>query len=170
MLLPDRMVHRRVVAGHLGCPVCGWNTAWTDGIPDFGDGWNAAHGPPFDAAAAVAMLGLGGPGGCIAVAGCAGALAQPLAGLLHGVAVVAINPPATVSPTDGVSVLRSGAWPLKEHSMRGVVLGADAQRWRDQAIATTLPGLRTVGTGDPPTGSGIELLAHAGGVWVVTHR
>ena len=31
VLLPDRMDQRRVVAGHLGCPVCGWSTAWTDG-------------------------------------------------------------------------------------------------------------------------------------------
>ncbi|MGH7582219.1 MAG: hypothetical protein ACREL5_03225 [Gemmatimonadales bacterium] len=170
VLLPDRMDHRRVIAGHLGCPICGWNTSWTDAIPDFGGGWSAEDGPPFDAAGAAAMLGLGGPGGLVALAGAAGALAPKLAELLHGVAIVAINPPAAVQPSEEISVLRSGAWPLKEHSMRGVVLGADAGRWRDQAIATTLPGLRTIASGDPPSGAGIELLAHAGGIWVVRHR
>lgn len=170
MLLPDRMDRRSVAAGHLGCPICGWSTAWTDFVPDFGDGWRSASALPFDAAAAQAMLGIDGPGGWVALAGAAGALAPTLPALLPGVAFVAVNPPAVVEPTEAVSVLLSGAWPLKTHSMRGVILGDDAAPWRDLAVATTLPGLRTVGCGAVPDGDGVQLLGNADGVWLATHR
>ena len=168
MLLPDRMEQRRVMAGHLGCPMCGWSTAWTDGIPDFGDSWRATGTPPFDASGAHAMLGMDGPGGWVALAGNAGALATELATLLPGVSLVAVNPPAQFAD-DSTTVVLSGAWPLKTHSMRGVILGSDAMIWRDAAIQSTLPGLRTVGVGEAPSGSNIQLLGDAGGVWVVKH-
>jgi hypothetical protein len=168
VLLPDLIDKRRVIAGHLGCPICGWSTAWTDGVPDFGASWRGGGFPPFDAAAARALLGVDGPGGWIALAGNAGALAGPLQALLGDVAVVAINPPPMTDPS--ISVVLSGEWPLKAHAMRGVVLGADAAGWRDVALHTTLPGLRCVGVGDPPAGPGVELMADAGGVWVATHR
>ena len=102
------------------------------------------------------MLGLDGPGGWVALAGSAGALATSLTRLLPGVACVAINPPEPVQPADGVSVLLSGAWPLKTHSMRGVILGEDASDWREAALATTLPGFRTVGCGEAPAGGGVQ--------------
>ncbi|MGH7592240.1 MAG: hypothetical protein ACRELE_00060 [Gemmatimonadales bacterium] len=170
VLLPDRMNRRHVAAGHLGCPVCGWSTAWTDGIPDFGGGWRADEVAILDAAAAQALLGVEGPGGWIALACTAGSLATSLAALLPGVAYVAVNPPPDVTPIDAISVLLSGIWPLKSHSMRGVILGEDAARWRDSTVATTLPGLRTVGAGEPPAGPGVQLLGNAGGVWVATHQ
>jgi hypothetical protein len=170
VLLPDRMEERRVVAGHLACPVCGWSTDWTDGVADFGGTWCGQGAPPFDASAAHAMLGIDGPGGWIALAGNAGALADSLGALLPGVLIVAINPPVTIEPSAQVSVMLSDSWPLKTHSMRGVIVGSDASRWRDAALATTLPGLRTVGCGEPPTVSGVQLLGDAGGVWVATHK
>ncbi len=170
VLLPDRMDQRRVIAGHLGCPICGWSTTWTDGVPDFGEGWRAEGAPAFDAIAAHAMLGIDGPGGWIALVGNAAALVTAITALLPGVGFVAVNPPATVSPTSNVSVLLSGAWPFKAHSMRGVILGDDASQWRAAAVATTLPGLRTIGSGEPPAGEHIQLLGNAGGVWVVAGR
>ncbi|MES1259236.1 MAG: hypothetical protein ABUL71_01480, partial [Gemmatimonadota bacterium] len=69
VLLPDRMDQRRVIAGHLGCPICGWSAAWSDGIPDFGGGWDSTGAPPFDANGAHALLGLDGPGGWVALGG-----------------------------------------------------------------------------------------------------
>jgi hypothetical protein len=168
VLLPDRMDARRVVAGHLGCPVCGWSTAWSDGVPDFGNGWRSTNTPPFDAAAVHAMLGVDGPGGWIALAGSAGSLVEDLAVLMPGVWLVAINPAATIMPSSTTSVLIGSAWPLKAHSMRGVVLGADAIEWRDAAVRSTLPGLRTIGCGEVPTD--VQLLAEAEGVWVGTHK
>lgn len=168
VLLPDRMDGRRVLAGHLGCPTCGWGTAWTDAVPDYGGGTPGAGAPAFDAAAALALLGLEGPGGWLALAGRAGALASELAALLPGVALVAVNPPGAVIPDASVSVLRSAVWPLKRHAMRGVIVGADAAPHAAAALASVLPGLRAAGEGEPPSlGTGDEVLASAGGVWVV---
>lgn len=158
------------MAGHLGCPVCGWSTAWSDGVPDFGDAWCGEGAPPFDADAAHAMLGLDGPGGWVALAGNAATLAETLVALLPGVSFVALNPPRDFVVNATSNVMLSGSWPLKIHSMRGVILGSDASRWRDAAIATTLPGLRTVGCGEVPSGENVQLLGDAGGVWVATHR
>lgn len=171
VLLPDRMEGRRVVAGHFGCPACGWNTAWTDGIPDFKEGWRSSESPPYDAAAAVALLGVVGPGGWLALAGSAGALAPELAALLPGVSMVAINSSVEVVPADQVSVIVSGAWPIKARAMRGVVLGGDATGWRDAALGSVLPGLRAVGSGAPPPATpGVELLGSEAGLWVVRRR
>ena len=168
VLLPDRMDGRLVIAGHLGCPVCGWGTSWTDAIPDFGGGTPGEGSPAFDAAAAVALLGVEGPGGWLALVGRAGALAADLTALLPGVGLVVVNPPDGVMPDAAINVLRSGAWPLKRHAMRGVVIGADQNAMTVPALGSALPGLRVVGEGSPPTlGVGDELLADAGGAWVM---
>ena len=170
VLLPDQVVERRVVAGHLGCPVCGWGVAWTDGIPVFGDAPAAAGPFAFDAAAAVAMLGVSGPGGWVATSGAAGAIAHDLAEALPGVRIVAVNPPPDVAARGEVSVIRSAVWPVKRGSMRGVVIGADA-RDREESALSALPGLRACGSGDVPVDhSGMELLASAGGAWVLQVR
>jgi hypothetical protein len=169
VLLPDRVDQRRVIAGHLGCPACGWGTAWSDGVPTFG----AVHDTPaqfaFDADAAVAMLGMSGPGGWVATAGSAGVIAHDLAAALLGVRVVAVNPPAGVEATGEVSVVLSPTWPLKRASMRGVVLGGEAGD-RMAAVSSALPGLRACGAGDPPVDAATELLASAGDAWVVRVR
>lgn len=171
VLLPERTDVRRVLAGQLGCPVCGWGISWSDGVPDFGDGTRSSTEPPFDADAAHAMLGLDGPGGWVALAGEAGALAHALAAMLPGVHVVAINPPPSVDAVGEVSIVMSGAWPLKAHSMRGVVIGRDARAMRDAAIASALPGLRVVGAGPPPSGRpDVELLAAVADHWVIRAR
>lgn len=168
VLLPDRMDGRLVTAGHLGCPVCSWGTSWTNAIPDYGGGTPGTGAPAFDATAVLALLGLEGPGGWLALAGRAGALAGELTTLLPGVGVVAINPPEGVVSDAAINVLRSGAWPLKRHAMRGVVIGADATAMAPSALASALPGLRVAGEGSPPAlGVGDELLADAGGAWVI---
>lgn len=168
VLLPDQMQGRNVTAGHLGCPVCGWSTAWSDGIPDFGGGDRSSAAPPCEASAAAVLLGLNGPGGWLALVGGAGALASDLTELLPGISLVAINPPAD---TTHANVLLSGRWPLKSQSLRGVVVGSDAEVWNEAALRSVLPGLRAVGTGEPPTVvPGAELLASADGVWVVRRR
>ncbi len=168
VLIPDQMEGRRVIAGHLGCPVCGWNTDWGDGVPVFGTAPEpATTSPPFDAESALAMLGIEGPGGWLALGGRAGALAGQLTALLPDVSVVAVNPPEGVAPSDRVSVIRSAAWPIKRHAMRGVVLGEDAVDGAT-ALGSALPGLRVVGEGPLPTlGTGDAVIAEAGGVWVV---
>lgn len=169
VLIPERMEGRRVMAGHLGCPACGWGTAWSDGVPDFGGIEEAGRGPaPFDAEAALALLGLDGPGGWVAFAGRAGTLAHAFTILLPNVNIVAVNPPAAVPSHGTVSVIRSAVWPIKKHSMRGVVLGADAADLAEQAIRSVLPGLHAAGDGPPPSlGIGDQLVGQAPGAWVV---
>ncbi len=169
VLLPDRVDDRRVTGGHLGCPVCGWGVDWTDGIPDFGNARFGADDFPFDAPAAVALLGIDGPGGWVATAGAAGAIAHDLATMLPGVRVVAVNPPRAVEASGEVSVVRSGAWPVKSAAMRGVVIGADVAP-RAVAVSSVLPGLRACGAGVMPDRTGVELVASAGDAWVVRVR
>jgi hypothetical protein len=168
VLIPEQMDGRRVIAGHLGCPACGWGTAWTEGVPIF-DGLLASSGlPAFDASAALALLGLDGPGGWVAFAGRAGALAHDFAGLLPNVNIVAVNPPAAVRSEGAVSVIRSSVWPIKQRAMRGVVIGEDATALAGGAIGSVLPGLRAAGEGSPPAlGIGDQVVGEAPGAWVV---
>jgi hypothetical protein len=164
VLLPDRMEGRDVVAGHLGCPVCGWSTDWQDSVPRFGAGHEAAGRFPLDAEGAAALLGLGGPGGWVGLAGSAGTLAPALQQSLEGVSLVAVNPPADLAVGTGLSLLRADRWPLKRHALRGVLLGEDALAWWRDAIGSVLPGLRLVGAGPAP--EGLDVLAATDGVWL----
>lgn len=170
VLIPNAMDGRRVTAGHLGCPVCGWSTDWDDGVPVFGDVTMPEGEPRFDAAAALAMLGLEGPGGWLALVGTAGALAHGLAALLPDVGIVAVNPPEGVASVGAVSVIRSPVWPIKRHAMRGVVIGKGTMQAAD-AVQSALPGLRVVGEGiRPDLGPGDELVGETPEVWVIRHR
>jgi hypothetical protein len=124
--------------------------------------------PSFDASAALALLGLDGPGGWVAFAGRVGALAHEFAALLPNVNIVAVNPPATVPSEAAVSVIRSSVWPIKQRAMRGVVVGTDAVELAGAALASVLPGLRAAGEGSaPPLGVGDQLVGEAPGAWVV---
>jgi hypothetical protein len=167
VLLPSRMEARRVVAGHLGCPFCGWNTDWDDGIPDFGGGRRLEGEPAFDAEQLHAMLGIEGPGGWVALGGRAGLMAAELSELLPNVGIVAINPPPEVASSGGVSVLTSGVWPIKRHALRGAVVGLDASEWFAAALDSVLPSRHLIGEGVALDAPRAKLLATAGGVWVV---
>jgi hypothetical protein len=170
VLLPDQVDHRDVVAGHLGCPICGWSCAWTDRTPDFGGGWRSdAASPCASGSDAQALLGIDGPGGWIALAGSAGRIALELQESLPGVGIVAVNPPADLRSSGTISVLLSGTWPLKAHAIRGAILGSDATAWTASALASVLPGLRIVGAGPRPEGAA-EVIGEAGGVWVAKRR
>lgn len=171
VLLPATMDGRDVIAGDLGCPVCGWSIHWDDRIPDFGGGTVSTASPPFDADALAALLGVDGPGGWIALAGSLAGLAPALADLLPGVSVIAVNPPGAVSDDPRIQVLRSGRWPIRRASMRGVAVGGDAAGFLPDAIGSALPGLRVVGEGEPPGDIGAAaLLASGDGVWVLQAR
>jgi uncharacterized protein YbaR (Trm112 family) len=170
VLLPDEVKGRSVRTGHLGCPICGRTYVLRDGVPDFGGTpASAAPGTELGAEAIIALVGLSGPGGYLALVGAPSRTWREVERLSPGVALVAVNPAAGVGDEPGLSVLRSERLPLKSHSMRGVVLGrpfADDQRWVDEAVRAVLPGLRVVGEGSFPGEDQLELLATAGGVWV----
>lgn len=167
VLLPDRMDGRRVMAGHLGCPYCGWSTSWDGGPVDFGGGHRVGGEPPFDALAAHAMLGIDGPGGWVALVGRAAAIAPQLGHLLPHVGIVAINPPPHLADSDEVSIVISGTWPIRTHALRGAVVGLDASEWQVAALASVLPARHLVAEGALPADLAAKLLATGGGVWVV---
>jgi hypothetical protein len=168
VMLPDRMEGREVRAGHLGCPVCGWSTPFSEGVVEFGGGTWSDAATSLSAESVPALLGVSGPGGYVALVGAAAGVIPELEPLMPGIALVAVNPPIALAGA-GASILRGRDLPLKASSMRGVVLGRDLAgdpAWLASAVRATLPGLRVVGEGDPPAIPGIELLGSAAGVWV----
>ena len=174
VLLPECMDERSVRRGTLGCPICDRRFTIRDGALDVGD---APRPPPpdtgLDAEAATALIGLGGPGGYLVLAGAPAGLWREIAALTPGVALVAVNPPEAVKDGGQVSVIRSGRIPLKSRSMRGVVLGrpfGGEESWVREAARVVLPGLRVVGEGTTPAAELIDLMADAAGVWVGTAR
>jgi uncharacterized protein YbaR (Trm112 family) len=174
VLLPDRMEDRSVREGRLGCPVCGRTYMITDGVLDVGGAGSPDPGPTLlTAEATTAFIGLSGPGGYLVLVGGPAAAWREVAERNHGVALVAVNPPADVRDEPGLSVLRGGALPIKSRSMRGVALGkpwGDDPAWVREAARVVLPGLRIAGEGQGPDETVIELMAATGGVWVGTPR
>lgn len=171
VLLTGKLAGRRVVTGHLGCPVCGREVKIRDGVVDFTGATPGSGGSTLSAEAVATFLGLGGPGGWVALAGSAGRIAAGLAALLPGVQIVAINPPGEEESAEAVSVVRSPRLPLKSGSMRGIVLGADLAgraEWVSDAVRAVLPGLRVVVEAPVPaeTPPGVEILASAPACWV----
>jgi uncharacterized protein YbaR (Trm112 family) len=171
VLLPERMEGRSVRSGHLGCPVCGRTFPLADGVLDTGDvpAPGVGSGTILDADALTALVGLHGPGGYLTLVGAVASLWSDVAQLNPGVALVAVNPPAEVSDTPTLSVLRGARLPIKSGSMRGVVLGrsfAEDPYWIREAARVVLPGLRVVGEGRDPAPELVELVASADGVWV----
>jgi hypothetical protein len=169
VLLPDVVERRDVRCGRLGCPVCNWETTFSDGVVDLGGGAPAVAPSALTADAVRAFLGLSGPGGYAALVGGPAALASELAPSLRGVALVLVNPPAGTVAEMPASVLRGARLPVKSASMRGIVVGADFASdpaWVNDAVNAVLPGLRIVVEGAPLDLPGVEVLAEAVGVWV----
>jgi len=177
VLLPRQMTGRSVIGGMLGCPICLAEYPVQDGILELGAAppvtdYSARADDP-SAEVLHTFLGLEGPGGFVVLIGDIAREAEALTGLLPGVAMVAVNPPPSVRPTAVISVVHSPVLPLKQRSVRGLVLGspeaADAE-WRDRAVGAVLPGLRLVGRETAPALAEFELLASAGGWWVGRRR
>jgi hypothetical protein len=172
VLFPHVMEGRRVVRGVLGCPVCQAEYPIVAGVAELGEPptWSGVRGSGSSSLAPdglLALLGLEGPGGFLALVGTAAQFGAELAELLPGVQCVAINPPSGFDPAGKVSLVQAARWPLRVRSMRGVVIAGGAAadpEWRDRAARSVLPGLRIVGEGQPPVG---DLLAAAGGWWVL---
>jgi uncharacterized protein YbaR (Trm112 family) len=185
VLLPSEITQRSVRTGQLGCPVCGRTYTVREGIAELGAAPPASDarlpaaptpeaGGHLTAGVMHVLLGLEGPGGYAVLCGSAAAAWGELAELLPGVALVAVNPPADVADSPPVlSAVYSPIIPMKQRSMRGVVLApeyAGDPHWQAEAARVTLPGLRIVGRGPEPTIPGLELLATAGGTWVAARR
>lgn len=170
VLLPDGVRDRQVLGGHLGCMDCGEVYPIRDGAARFTD----APPPPepsrrLTGDAVAALLGLGGPGGYVALVGGAAAAWPAFAAAVEGVHVLAVNPPEGLPGGAGVSVVRGATIPVRGRHLRGVALGAGFAsdgRWRSEALRCLLPGQRLVGEGTTPSSPELEVLASADGVWV----
>ena len=169
VLLPDVVEQRDVRSGRLGCPVCQWETSFTDGVVDFGGGRAATRPSALTGEAVRAFLGVSGPGGYVALVGTPARLAPELAQAFRGVALVLVNPPEETVAEPPSSVLLAARIPLKSASMRGIVVGADFGSdpvWVEEALGSVLGGLRIVVEGTVPDLPGLEVLAEADGVYV----
>lgn len=169
ILLPERMEGRLVREGVLGCPVCQREYRVSESIPAFGAPPPVPEAASVTADAALALLGLDGPGGYVALIGSAGAVAGALAERLPGVRFVLVNPPPGIVPDETRSVLHATRLPLKRASMRGAVISADHAAdpaWLAATAGCVLSGLRLVAEGRAPALPGVAVLAEAGGWWV----
>lgn len=177
---PVTMDGRDVVRGGLACPVCGAEYPIIDRIAWFGPRDEAVRdvraGAPASALTAEAVatfLDLQGGGGYLLLVGGAGRLGPALVPLVPNVALVAVNPPQGIAPELALTVLHSPrALPVKAHSVRAVVLGADVAQgpWLDAGVAALLPGLRLVVEDETAAPGGIVDLARGAGVLVGEKR
>lgn len=174
VLLPDGVEGRRVQSGHLGCMECGKVFPVRGGVAEFASApTEIAPSDRLTGPAMAAFLGLGGPGGYVAMVGAAAGAWADFAAVTEGVHVLAVNAPAGTVAGPGVSLATAGRLPVKSRHLRGVVLGpgfADDAGWRAEAVRALLPGGRAVGEGETPSAPELEVLASADGVWVARTR
>jgi hypothetical protein len=169
VLLPDAVDQRRVIRGSLGCPVCGRIIEVVGGIARFAPVERGGAETALSAGGVLALAGISGPGGYLALVGSVGGLAAELELLLPQVHFVLVNPPGEIVPSPRASIVESDRVPLKSASMRSVVVGGDLgadPRWVEDAARAVLPGNRLVVEGEPMEIGATELLASAPGAWV----
>lgn len=172
VLVPETIVERRVTRGSIGCPTCRREYPIVEGIVEFGFAdvvdYPAADSLP-DPQVVQALLGLGSPGGFVALIGSAASGAPQLTRLLDGVHFVGVNPPPDVEASRFLSPLRSARGiPLKTGVARGVVVGADHARppWLEDGVRVLLRGQRIVVLRELGELNGVERLAVGDGLWV----
>lgn len=174
VLLPDAVLDRQVRSGQLGCMDCGRVYPVREGVVEFTPAvTDIRRSERLTGPAVAALLGLGGPGGYVAMVGGAGEQWEAFAAEVEGVHVLAVNPPPGVLGGRGASVAWAGRIPVKSRHLRGVVLGpgvAEDAAWVAEAVRCLLPGLRVVGEGKTPSAPELEVLASADGVWVSRTR
>jgi uncharacterized protein YbaR (Trm112 family) len=174
VVAPDEMVGRTITRGLVGCPTCRREYPIADGVVRFGDAGPA--GPEGAAGAALpdpevvqALLGLGGPGGFVVLAGTATRLAGGLAERMGGVHFVGVDAPPDVGVSPTLSLLTHPEQiPLRAAMARGVMLGAEyaTPPWIAEATRVLLDGLRLVVAREDVVAPGLERLAAGRGLWV----
>jgi hypothetical protein len=178
IVAPDEMDGRRVVRGIVGCPVCEAEYKIEAGIVGFGEDPLLAIGSRSDdltvednpsAEAVQALLDLSGPGGYVALVGSGARLAEQLSESAAGVHFVGINPPPELRETPNLSLLRSPALiPLRDNSVRGVLLGKEyaRSRWMEEAGRVLAAAGRLVAVVDDLSATGVRQLVVGQGMWV----
>ena len=176
----DRQEGRYIADGSLGCPVCSAHYPIAGFIADFRD-----HPRPRDTAGdaggamdddailrTAAMLDARVAGARYVLVGEWGRLAQGLA-LSYDVHCVVVNPPASVLPAEGISIVLADArLPLARESMQGAALDAVATaspRLFAGALAAVRGGGRIVTPAGTPVDSGARPVAQDA-QWRVAER
>lgn len=171
VLSTAEMSGRSVRAGVVGCPVCRREYQIVRGTVVFATAPVPASAPhAVDAQTLQALLDLSGPGGYVVLLGSAARHAIGLAGLMHGIHFIGINPPADAEDLPILSLLQSESTiPLKTSMARAVVAGTEmaTPAWLAEAQRVLLRGRRLViesETVTPP--QGVNRLAAGQGLWV----
>jgi len=197
VLSTAEMVGRSVRSGMVGCPVCRREFRIINGIVDFGRAGSGQRSepvrapgdglappataprsplpassdrPPLPAPQVLqALLDLSGPGGIVALVGQAARYGEGLAGLMAGIHFVGINGPVDLTELPVLSLaVAPDQIPLRDASVRGVVVGADAARapWLGEAVRVLLRGRRLVIEGEDAAPPGVTRRAAGDGLWV----
>ncbi len=177
---PVLMDGRDVVRGGLACPVCRAEyaiierVAWLAPPEERVTGADPSAAPSALTAEAVrTFLDLQGQGGFVVTVGTAGRIGRDLAALLPGVSFAAVNPPPAVTPSLELSVVRSPRLlPIRRHSLRAVIVGADVAGgpWLAAAADALLTGLRIIVEDEGTAPPGIVELARGAGLFVGEKR
>ncbi len=176
----DRLVDREVIAGRLGCPVCGATYEISNGVVDF-DGDDESRSDPHrrdagrisavgadDAIRLAAMLDLASPGGLVVLEGAWSAAGEMLASFIDARLLV-MNPPPSHSERSPLSALRSRhTIPVAAGSCRGIALycGGHAEVLARTAVDALRPGGRLVAPADTPMPMDARELARDDRWWV----
>jgi hypothetical protein len=169
VLTPDKMVERTVVFGTLGCPICKREFRIENKVAIFGEAESVpASTIDLPAGNVHALLNLSGPGGYVALVGSGATLAPSLSDLFEDVHLIGVNAPASVTPTDAMSLVTGELVPLRSQVARGVVLGAEQKTAQiEDAARVLLKGLRMVVLAErAELPDGIKLLAAGNGLTV----
>ena len=163
-------VDRNIVAGLLGCPVCGAEYSVVDG-----DVWYsspqettaAPAAPPADADDAIrlaALIGVDERGGLYALHGAEGRFAGAL-GRIDAVQIILIDPPRGA---EAPAVIRGAGEriPLANGALRGIAIGSASERIADAAARALAPRGRLVAPVATPVPAGITVLARDASQWV----
>jgi uncharacterized protein YbaR (Trm112 family) len=151
IVLAERMEQRRVLDGTLGCPACQRQFPVRQGEADLRVGEpravlpGAPNADAGDAQRLAALLGITEGRGYALLLGHVTAQAAALAELVPGLELVAINARAQAVQAGVNRLLADAMLPLRDGSMRGVVLSEDAAPiTHEEALRVLAPGARLV--------------------------
>ena len=156
ILLADRVEHRRVRTGRLGCSNCREKYEIRDGTVDFGATMERVDQAVDDAGAErlAGLLGVTRGPAFLLLAGPAAAHAAAIAGMLDDVEVLTINNAGAESdPAPGVNRIFTGGpqLPIASAKIAGVALtGPTADALLDEGARAVSPGGRLVLDPAPP--------------------